>query len=112
MNYGNFIVKIVGKPEQSFFENNICITEVLVKLCQIKKNKLEVPIKLTIWGNLGYDIMQYYHVNDYIIIEGYISFSKSSREDSRSQAYKQIKISVFKIYPFFLKNVEMTESIK
>jgi hypothetical protein len=112
MNYVNFIVKIIGKPKQSFFENNICITEVVVKLCQTKKNKLEIPLQLSIWGNLGYDIMQYYHINDYIIIEGYISLRESSSKSSKIITPKQIEVSVFKIYPFFLKNVEIIESEK
>lgn len=112
MNYVNFIVKIIGKPKQSFFEDNICITEVLVKLYQTKKNKLEIPLQLSIWGNLGYDIMQYYHVNDYIIIEGYISFDESKSDNSVIQTNKRITVSVFKIYPFFLKNVKITESKK
>ena len=107
MNYVNFIVKISGKPKQRFFENNICITEVIVKLRQTKKNKLEIPVQLLIWGNLGHDVMQYYHINDYIIIEGYISLRESSSKSSKIITHKQIEVSVFKIYPFFLKNVEI-----
>lgn len=110
MNYVNFIVKIIGKPEQSFFENKICITEVLVKLCQTKKNKLEIPLRLSIWGNLGYDIIKYYKIDDYIIIEGYISLRENIFDSSTSD--KQIEVSVFKCYPFFLKNVPITISEK
>ena len=112
MNYVNFIVKIIRKPEQSFFENDICITEILVKLCQIKKNKLEIPVQLSIWGNLGYDIMQYYQINDYIIIEGYLSLRESSYYSSTIPMNKQIEVSVFKIYPFSLKNIVITENKK
>ncbi len=112
MNYVNFVVKIIGKPEQSFFKNDLSITEVLVKLCQTKKNKLEIPLRLSIWGDLGYDIMQYYQINDYIIIEGYISLRESVFESSKIPTDKQIEVSVFKIYPFFLKNVAITGSEK
>jgi len=112
MNYVNFIVKIIGKPEQNNFEDNICITQVLGKLCQTKKNKLEIPLKLSIWGNLGYDIMQYYQINDYIIIEGYISLREINFENSKISTEKQIEVSVFKIYPFLLKNVAILESKK
>ena len=76
MNYVTFIVKIIGKPKQSSFENKIFVTEIVVKLCQIKKNKFEITLQVSIWGNLSYDMMKYYQINDYIIIEGYISFVK------------------------------------
>nr|UYC31358.1 hypothetical protein [Odontella aurita var. minima] len=112
MNYVNFIVKIIEKPKQSFFENNICITEVLVKLCQTKNNKLEIPLQLSIWGNLGYDIMQYYQINDYIIIEGYISLHENKSNNYKIKNNKHIEVSVFKIYPFLLKSVAIIESNK
>jgi hypothetical protein len=112
MNYVNFIVKIIGKPEQSFFENDISVTEVLVKLCQTKKTKFEIPIQLSIWGNLGYDLMKYYQINDYIIIEGYISLRENIYENSRIPSEKQVEVTVFKIYPFFLKDIPITRNDK
>ena len=104
MNYVNFIVKIIEKPEQSFFKDNICLTEIFVKLCHTKKNQLNIPLRLSIWGNLGYEIMQYYQINDYIIIEGYISLRENIFDNYKPKK-NQLEVSVFKIYPFFLKNV-------
>jgi len=40
MNYASFIVKIIEKPQQSFFENEISVAEVIVKLCQIRNKKI------------------------------------------------------------------------
>jgi len=47
--------------------------------------------------------MDYYKINDYIIIEGYISLRTSNYDDFSSLLNKQVEISVFKIYPLFLK---------
>ena len=49
---------------------------------------------LLIWGNLGEDVIKYYKINDYILIEGFISFRKKKINNNQ-----EIKISVSKIYP-------------
>jgi len=112
MNYGSFIVKLIGKPEQSFFEDNISVTEIDAKLSQTRKNNVDIIIKLSVWGNLAYDIVQYYQINDYIIIEGYISLSKSFSEIDNINNDKQVEISVFKVYPFLLNNIRVNNSEK
>jgi len=107
MNYVTFIVKIIGKPEQSSFDNNISVTEILVKLCQIKNHNSEITLQLSVWGNLSYDLMQYYQINDYIIVEGYISLRESISDVDIFTTDKQVEISVFKIYPFILNNIQI-----
>ena len=102
MNYSSFIVKIIEKPEQSLLNNNIAFTQVLAKFYQFRNNSHNV-CKLLIWGNLSNDITKYYQVNDYLIIEGYISRRKSIIKDFN--IVNEIEISVFKIYPFALNNV-------
>ena len=75
MNYSTFIVKIVRKPVQSFFKNNISLTELVVQFPQIRnKNCIDV-CHLNVWGNLAHDVIKYYQINDYIVVEGYISVS-------------------------------------
>ncbi len=101
MNYTSFMVKVIGKPEQSFFDNDISVTEMIAKFYQFRDNSYNI-CKLSIWGNLSYDVMQYYQINDYLIVEGYIS-----RRDASFEAYNittEIEISVFKIYPFALNS--------
>jgi len=102
MNYSNFIVKIIEVPKQSFFEDNTSVSEILVKFPQIRKNNLGSTFRISIWGDLAYDIIKYYNINDYIIIEGYISL-KSLISDYRTLD-KQIEISIFKVYPFIVKD--------
>ena len=106
MNYTNFIVKILSKPEKSSFENDISVTELIGKFFQFKTNNQTI-CKLSIWGNLAYDSLQYYNVNDYLIVEGYLSFRKSILEESNVTT--DIEISVFKIYPFSLNRLDLAK---
>ena len=99
MNYISFIVKIIEEPQQSFFDNDISVTEILAKFYQLNANSYNI-CKLVIWGSLSHDIVQYYNLNDYLIIEGYISTRISDSENSAPNA--EIEISVFKVYPFAL----------
>ena len=95
------MIKIIEKPEQSFFDNDISVTEMIAKFYQFRDNSYNI-CKLSIWGNLSYDVMQYYQINDYLIVEGYIS-----RRDESFEEYNittEIEISVFKIYPFALNS--------
>jgi len=107
MNYASFIVKIIEKPQQSFFENEISVAEVIVKLCQIRNKKSEMVLRVSLWGNLSYDAIKYYEVNDYIIIEGYISLREGVSENLQIPIDKQVEISAFKIYPFLLNNIRI-----
>ena len=101
MNYTSLIVKIIEKPEQSFLNNNIPFTQVLAKFYQFRNNHYNT-CKLLIWGNLSDNLIKYYQINDYVIIEGYISRRKSNIKDYN--ILNEIEISVFKIYPFALNN--------
>jgi hypothetical protein len=59
------------------------------------RNQIKQIAKLKFWGNLGRDVLDYYKVNDYIIIEGYLSIAKKKKS-------KKIEITVLKVYPFLL----------
>jgi len=107
MNYSIFIIKIIKEPQQSFFnndKNSIAVTEVLGKFYQIP-NKENAICKLSIWGELSYDIFQYYHINDYLVVEGYLYRRPSVFEELNIST--EIEISVFKIYPFALNNRQL-----
>ena len=95
MNYIGGIAKILEMPKQIFLDNNIIITKVRVQLPQLRNTQV---VKLTFWGNLASDVNNFYKTNDYVIIEGYISY----KNELQLQAPKQIEITVLKIYPFLL----------
>ena len=112
MNYVSFMVKIIEKPEQNFFNSDISVTKILAKLCQIRNEDPEMILQLSVWGNLAYDVIQYYQVNDYIIIEGYISLDEIISNAYDFGTDRQVKISVFKVYPFILDNIQVETSEK
>ena len=104
MNYTSFIGKIIKKPQQSFFNNNISVTEITIKFPQLRSSDSGNILYLSIWGNLASDYIKYYDVNDYIVVEGYISLRESVSNSLNSNKDKQVEISVFKIYPFILNS--------
>ena len=104
MNYTSFIIKILTKPKKSSFENGISVTELMGKFFQFKTNT-ETICKLSIWGNLAHDSIQYYDVNDYLIVEGYISLRTLDFEEF--EQITPVEISVFKIYPFSLDKLHL-----
>jgi single-stranded DNA-binding protein len=100
MNYCCFIAKIINEPISSQFDDNIPLVELSAKFPIVRKTKTINTFRVLVWGNLAEDILKYYRVNDYIIIEGYIrNFSEPGTPD-------QVEISARKVYPFLLKNQE------
>ena len=102
MNYTSFIGKIVKKPERSFFENDISVTEFIIKFPQLRSNNAGNIVHLSVWGKIGSEYIEYYDINDYIVVEGYISLRQPVLKSLYFQKDKQVEISVFKIYPFIL----------
>lgn len=102
MNYTSFLVKVVGKPKQSFFKDNVFVVKTLVQFVPTRNTSIENVFQMSIWGNSSYDIIKYYQPNDYMIIEGYISLHESLLIKNYSRKNKHIKISVFKVYPFLI----------
>ena len=94
-NYISGIVKILENPIETIYNENVSITQFRVQLPQIRNN---IIINLVFWGKLSQDIATYYKINDYIIIEGYLSL----REKKKLQNSKTVEITVLKIYPFLL----------
>ena len=97
INYFTGIVKILENPREKFFNNKIPIVRFRAELPQIRKNR---TILLIFWGSLGSDIKNYYQVNDYILIEGYLSIRNKNLKDKKS---RKVIITVKKVYPFLLK---------
>jgi hypothetical protein len=102
MNYSSFIVKIIEKPIQTFFDNTNSVTQFVVQIPQLKNNDDNIIMRVIIWGKLGYDIIKYYQINDYIIIEGYLSIRENSFNQLTIGTSKKVEVSIYKIYPFIL----------
>lgn len=101
MNYTNFIVKIVGKPKHNFFSKNIYLTEMLVKYVPIRKRNINTKdiFQISVWNKFSYDNTKMYQLNDYVIVEGYISLRPSKLNASNFENDKQIEISILKLHP-------------
>ena len=100
INYISSIVKILEIPNQKISKNNIAITKFRVQLPQTRKIGI---IHLIFWGNLAQYVTNYYKINDYIIIEGYLSLNKTIETKSK-QKLKKVEVTVFKVYPFRLNS--------
>lgn len=98
-NYIGGIVKIIETPKQSSLKNNITIVKFRVQLPQVRGSRI---VNLTFWGNLANDVINYYKVNDYILIEGYISLREKLSLSSKPQTSKKTEITVLRVFPFLL----------
>jgi single-stranded DNA-binding protein len=94
-NYIGGIVKILV-PKQNF-NNTTAVTEFRVQLPQVRNTTI---VHLIFWGNLARDVATYYKINDYILIEGYLSLRDKRGSNLIAQPSKQIEITVLKLYPF------------
>ena len=99
MNYIEGIVRILETPKQSFSNKNIIISRVRVQLPQLRSTQV---VKLIFWGSLARDISNYYQINDYILIEGYLSTRNT--KNLNSKVSQKIEITVLKVYPVFLNS--------
>jgi single-stranded DNA-binding protein len=112
MNYVGCIVRILETPVLNFVGNKISRTEIRAQFPQVRNEKAVRIIKLVFWGNFAHDIINYYRINDYILVEGYLSFRKAEIANSDNQTLKQIVISVFKVYPLFLQSENQVSELE
>jgi single-stranded DNA-binding protein len=99
MNHIGAIVKILETPKQKFINSNTLVIKFRVQLPQVRKIRI---VELVLWGNLANSVLNYYKVNDYILIEGYISFRENASSNKNNKPLKKVTITVLKVYPFLL----------
>jgi len=99
MNYIGAVVKVLETPKQRFLNSNTLVITFRVQLPQIRKIRI---VELVCWGNLAQSVLNYYKVNDYIVIEGYISFRQKKSSSKTNKPIKKVTITVIKVYPFLL----------
>jgi hypothetical protein len=93
------IVKILEKPKQINYSSKISVTKVRVQFPQFRNTSI---VHLTFWGESAITVAEFYKLNDYILIEGYVSIRKKKLPESYSIS-KKVEISVFKVYPVLLR---------
>ena len=102
LNYIVGIAKILEVPSSiQLISNDLSLYFIRfrVQFSSIKKNDSCKVVNLMAWGDLAYEIISYYKVNDYILIEGHVFFDLI---DSENYYDKLIQIKIIKIIPFFL----------
>ena len=93
------VVKILETPKQKILDKNIPVTQFRVQFPQARNTAI---VYLTFWGNLARDVVHYYKINDYILIEGYISLKDKKNSTKIISKSKQVEITVLKVYPLVL----------
>ena len=94
-NYLASVVKILEKPIQIVNDDKVLTTEFRAQLIQVRNSQI---VNLVFWGNLANDVVNYYQVNDYIMIEGYLSLHNKTNNELGKQNLKKVQITVLKIY--------------
>jgi hypothetical protein len=99
MNYISCIIKILELPTIESFSDSIEVAKFRVQLPYIR-NKKQSPIIINsqIWGKTRSDLVSYYRVNDYALVEGYLSISSENKDNQES-----ITINIIKLYPFLFE---------
>ncbi len=94
-NYIGSVVKILEKPIQTVINDKIVKTDFRVQLVHIRNLQLA---HLTLWGNLGHNIINDYKVNDYMMIEGYLSLPNKINNKLLKRQLRKAQITVVKVY--------------
>ena len=95
-NYLGSVVKILEKPVQTIVNDKVLKTECRAQLAQVRNTRI---INLVFWGNLARDTVNSYQVNDYIMIEGYVSLRDMKSKKLVKRNFKKVEIAVLKSFP-------------
>ena len=100
-NFFSGIVKVLETPKTYFSNEQTQIIGFRAEISQKRKNKI---IFLIFWGKLGSEVQKFYKLNDYILIEGYSSIRSKNFLKFNLKNFKQVFITVVKIYPILLNS--------
>ena len=100
-NYFSGIVKILENPVQKINKNDTIVTKIRVELPQIRKSRI---VCLVFWGNLANTVKDYYQINDYILVEGYLSVQNQKKFDFETRNYRPTTITILKVSPLLLQS--------
>ena len=99
MNNINSIIRILEIPSLKS-QNNMPIIEFRAQLpylrnIRINISKQNIVVNCIVRGELAYDIVNYYRVNDYVLIEGYVSILPINLGNKSI-----ITLNIVRLYPF------------
>ena len=90
-NYIIGIAKVLEEPEFKILDDDIYLTTVIVELEEYDN------ISLNFWGNLAIEVLEQFQIDDFILIEGYISLQEIEISIDYSISEKVI-LTVLEIY--------------
>ena len=98
MNYINSIIRILEISPIEFSDNEIQMVKFRAQLPSIE-NKIGSPfiVESILWGDLAFDLANYYKINDYVLIEGSLSFVFYKIDEQQI-----ICLNIDKLYPFLI----------
>ena len=99
-NYFSGIVKVLENPKHSLIIKDVSIINFRAEIPQNRANKI---ISLIFWGNLATEVQNYYQINDYILVEGYLSSRIKKSSSNKLNNFRQITLTVLKVYPLLIK---------
>ena len=99
MNISTFIVKLISVPKQCLIDTNISVVESQAQFPNTRKKNFLDQFKIVTWGDLSKELLNYYTIGDYIIIQGILSFEQPK---IKNQYKKETKFTVINLYPFLL----------
>lgn len=94
-NYLGSVVKILEKPIQTIVQDKVLKTECRAQLAQVRNTRI---VNLVFWGNLARDTVNSYQVNDYIMIEGYVSLCDMKSKKLVKRNLKKVEIVILKSF--------------
>jgi len=98
----NCVIRILELPEIKLYPNKIPYAKFNIELAKVRKNSNTAIIKAELCGDLVYDFDKYSDINDYLIIEGYVSvFEYDSNQILKK---KGLIIHIIRLYPFLIEN--------
>lgn len=95
MNHAIFVIKVREKPIYFKYKEYEAI-EIKVQFPVLRQKDSRSELTLILWGDYRNDFLRYYKVQDYLIIEGTLTFKGYKNGENEA------KIIVKKIYPFLL----------
>ena len=101
MNYISCIIRILEIPSEIVHFNEIPFIKFKAEITQIRNYQNTVTVLVKIWGDLSFDLISYYQVGNYLLIEGYISNDFTISLNSVTKYKKNVILTIFQIYPYF-----------
>jgi hypothetical protein len=102
VNYFGGIVRVLELPTKKLNKKEIPYTSFRVELSQVRLKQSKSILTILAYGNLANDIVKYYRINDYVLIEGCLSIKKTL--PTKKIVKKSAKVKLFKIFPLFLNS--------